>query len=184
MNTHTYTQKNTPEWVFLCFANLSLYTGKKPVSIINITRHRYYETCTINTPANEMGFESNYWCPTMSANFDYETGPSISTYCTDFLFPADNGCQDHYEPVPNIFNLIFVVDKNKTCLEFSPSRSGTGASALPVSLRPPLTPRIAASRKGPTLPALGATRSSKDLQTFLPSRLALCLTTRTGSFTG
>ena len=62
----------------------------------------YFESCTMISPPGET--RSGYWCPVRSGTHhdlgftNYTMGDQWG-YCTDYLKPEDNGCQDHYERV-------------------------------------------------------------------------------------
>jgi hypothetical protein len=72
-----------------------------------LMNQRYYETCTRQNP--ELQKVPNYWCAsknyTNSSTFLW-TGGDLSNpddpswgLCPNYLFPPDNGCQDHYDAV-------------------------------------------------------------------------------------
>ena len=67
---------------------------------------QYYETCTRhNTSVTHLTQE--YWCPSKdfvnqtSFVYDSHITKDQDSYglCPNYLFPPDNGCQDHYDAV-------------------------------------------------------------------------------------
>jgi hypothetical protein len=65
---------------------------------------QYFETCTkwLQKVDGTILRESKYWCPSphgvdpMTREWN-RTGETA--LCNEHIFPKDNGCEDHYEPV-------------------------------------------------------------------------------------
>ena len=77
---------------------------------------QYFENCTLLTVANytvnatfvnETKYEEDrYWCPsehsvdpTTYLWTGYNSTEESYGFCQDHLFPPENGCRDHYEPI-------------------------------------------------------------------------------------
>jgi hypothetical protein len=83
-----------------------------------LMNEQYFETCTKwkETTYGFVNTEEEYWCPSpqgvdTTSRLWNLTGDTA--LCNDYLFPKDNGCEDHYEAVRNTTTVTHVDHKSK-----------------------------------------------------------------------
>ena len=89
-----------------------------------LTILRYYETCTRHTSVLSQKV-AKHWCPAESqGNLTHEVSSDYNNFCTDYLIPEDNGCNDHYEPVSLVIK--WTIADSKSSLSFRSVISAIG----------------------------------------------------------
>lgn len=78
-------------------------------SVPFLMKEQYFETCTkwLEMPDGTVLRRDDFWCPSprgVDPSTRLWNQTADTALCNEFLFPEDNGCEEHYEAVKH--NLI------------------------------------------------------------------------------